>query len=357
MKPIILFLIILSLFTSTNSYSNILENVRKELVEKVLLYLPSKNNIDILKMYITLSNTKEEYSLRDEESVFLIFKWITQNIIYDCYLNKLDNNETPTDVYKSGKGTSKGISDLFKAMCNYMGIESDSISGLIKKSVRDVELLKIIDYNWNYIKINSTYYLIDISSSIGACDGDEFLEHYSEFYFAPDPEIFIRHHFPEENKWQLLDKNITKDQFISMAFTTEWYYLFGFKTINPDSNNITGLEETKFTLTFESNKTKPKVIGITGNSDFDFKEINYTNYIFSEGKIEVSFDLTNEEITYFWVVIEQYVPSEKRNNLTGVVMYKIIHLKKKNENELLKYSKNNNNLYLKELLFNRFDIK
>jgi len=38
-------------------------------------------------------------------------------------------------------------------------------------------------------------------------------------------------------------------------------------------------------------------------------------------------------------------------------MYKVIHLKKKNENELLKYSKNNNNLYLKKLLLNKFDVK
>ena len=355
MKRTILFLIILSLLSLINCYSNIIDNVRKNLVEKALLSLPKKNNVDILKMFIAMSKTKEEYSLTDEESAFLIYKWITQNIIYDCSRNELGNNENPTNVYNLGMGTSKGISDLFKTMCRYMEIESDIISGYIKKTIKDSELIAIKDYIWNYIVINNTYYLIDVSSAMGACEGNEFLKYYTEFYFATNPEFFIRTHFPEENEWQLLDNIFTKEQFISMAFTTHFYYLYGFKSIYPDSNIINGLKETEIILISGTNKTKPNIIGIVLNSELDYKEINYTNYKFSNGKIELTFDLSDEDIVYFYVVIQQYIPLEERNNFTGVVLYKVNHLKK--ENELLKSSTKNNNSLLKELFLKRKVIK
>ena len=293
-------------------------------------------------MFIEISNTKEEYSLKDEESIFLIYKWITDNIWYDCSGN--GGVETPATIYKSRTGTSKGISNLFKIMSDYMGIKSDTISGYLKKTIKDDELLQIIEYDWNYVVINSTYYLIDVSSAIGVCEGNIFTKNYQEFYFATNPEFFIRSHFPKENKWQLLDNIVTKEQFISMAFTTHFYYLFGFKTIYPDINIINGEKKTEFIFTFENKKIKPEVIGIGLNSELEAKEMNYTEYLFTEEKMKLTFDLSNQDINYFYIAVQQYVPLEGYINLTGVVLYKINHSKK--INELFKYPKNNKNMFL-----------
>ena len=65
-----------------------------------------------------------------------------------------------------------------------------------------------------------------------------------------------------------------------MAFTTHFYYLFGFKTIYPDINIINGEKKTEFIFTFENKKIKPEVIGIGLNSELEAKEMNYTEYGF-----------------------------------------------------------------------------
>ena len=109
MKKKFAIFIIIVILSLAKPYLNLLEKVRKELVEKALLSLPQINDVDILKMFIEISNTKEEYSLKDEESIFLIYKWITDNIWYDCSGN--GGVETPASIYKSRTGTSKGISN------------------------------------------------------------------------------------------------------------------------------------------------------------------------------------------------------------------------------------------------------
>jgi transglutaminase/protease-like cytokinesis protein 3 len=239
MNQIIWILIILVLSSFINSYSNILEKVRKDLVEKALFSLPSRIRVDILKMYISMKEAKEEFSLSDEESAFLVYKWITLNIKYDCSNNKIGMYETPVRVYYLGIGNSRSISELFTIMCSYMGVKSNYILGYIKTS--DDELVTIVEHNWNYIEINNKYYLIDVSLAMGVCGINGFSYTYSELYFDQNPEIFIRSHFPLDNKWQLLNNTITKEQFTSLAFTSQWYYLFGFNSIYPDSNIIKGL--------------------------------------------------------------------------------------------------------------------
>ena len=111
MKIIVLFLCILICF------SKLIDQVRKDIVNKALLNLPKKENLDILKMCLEMSKFKSSYSLKDEESAYLAYKWIIRNIIYDTKGEKEGNSTTDiATVYKEGKGGSIGISGLFKTM-------------------------------------------------------------------------------------------------------------------------------------------------------------------------------------------------------------------------------------------------
>ena len=65
-------------------YSYLLEDVREDVVEASLLKLPKRTSVDILKMCISMNNEKKETPLSDIEAVFLIYKWITQNININC---------------------------------------------------------------------------------------------------------------------------------------------------------------------------------------------------------------------------------------------------------------------------------
>ena len=60
----------------------------------------------------------------------------------------------------------------------------------------------------------------------------------NRFFFGPKPEVFIRHHFPKDNKWQLLSNPYSFETFDSLAYLLYLFYQRGFKSISPDNKLI-----------------------------------------------------------------------------------------------------------------------
>ena len=198
MKIIYLFLSFLFCF------SNSIDQVRKDIVSKALLYLPKRENLDILKMCLEMSKSKTTYSLNDAESAYLVYKWIGQNIEYDYEGEKQGNSSTAIAiVYKTGKGRVIGISALFNIMCDLLNIERDTILGFTKDFSENYPRSIIIkDYAWNYILIDNKYYLIDVIKGINLDKENNYYKRNSDFYFGMNPEASILLHFPNDNKWQ-----------------------------------------------------------------------------------------------------------------------------------------------------------
>ena len=243
---ILFILFLLSLFpksieesTENNSVSELIEIVRIETIDKSLLSLPKRTEVNILKMANQMNKVKEEFSFNEAESAYLVFKWIAQSIevnFYDEY------SEDLTNAYNSGKGTPKQLSSLFNNFCRFLNVTSDSISGYLKwVNTKNVELISNRYYTWNYVQINGKYYLIDVSLA-----SDMKFSRYDYLHFGTKPEIFIRLHFPKNDKWQLLSEAYTFEKFESMAALNPYFYFVGFENISPDSNNI--LERGKFEL-------------------------------------------------------------------------------------------------------------
>ena len=115
-------------FVDPTYYSKLLGKVRKNIVEQSLLNLPKRNVVNFLQMFNQIAYSKEKYSLTNADSAYLIYKWIATNIEVEAG----EINQDPVEVYNSGKGTSYGISSLFKRMCNYLSLEVNIISGYFK---------------------------------------------------------------------------------------------------------------------------------------------------------------------------------------------------------------------------------
>jgi len=315
-----------------NSYSKLLEFVRTDIIDKALLALPKRAQSDILKMSIEMNKVKETYLLNDAESAFLVYKWITKNIIYDC--NGDEKSEYAANVFNTGMGISSGIADLFKTMANLLQIEANSVNGIVKYQINDINnLIQEIDYVWNYIIINGTYYLIDVSMGSGACNRNIFQKTFSDFYFGTNPEFFIYSHFPEDNKWQLLSTIIEYNQFSSMASLIDSFFKYGFKTINPNTNTIIGDARVYLGLTFDESLNPPniRVGGITIDGNMEILDL--LSYTKSKGKIEISFLMNKQKMRYLIVSVEK-----SPNNFIGIALYKVNNSVRKNN--LRKESKN-----------------
>ena len=309
MKGIYVILFILVLFSNSfefdnklstlSDYSLLLHKVRKDVVNEALLNLPKRESTIYLKMCLDMSKIKEEYSLNDSESAYLVYKWIPDNIEYDCLNPKL--NESPSTVFNEGKSGSIGIAALFKNMCTFMEIESNTISGRTKMKFNNIEQpIDELENDWNYIFIDDNYYLIDVPMGAGDCVDDHFDKEYSNFFFGTKPEIFIPWHFPEDSKWQLLSKTITAKEFTSMIYLESNFYIFGFKEVEPDSFNITVKEDTKIILTFDE-------LSIDFDIDYcllkfeneDYDSFCSKNFTISKGIIEIQLGSIDKNYIFF----------------------------------------------------------
>lgn len=236
--------------SSLNNYTNPLEKVRKELIDKILKSLPNRKVVAELKMALAMRNSQTEYSLNEAESAYLIFKWIIKNIDFDCLYQKR-NDETTT--YNIGKGSFYGISHIFITMCKFLGLKADYIEGYTLSNIdnnNDKRMTKR-DYGWNSVIIDNKYYLVD-SIIDGAYRRLNIFVFKNDNYFCPYPEFFIRAHLPLDNKWQLLKKTIDLETFISQANLYHSFFEYGFKSIKPDKSYLNVNNELKIVLINEN---------------------------------------------------------------------------------------------------------
>ena len=84
----------------------------------------------------------------------------------------------------------------------------------------------------------------------GYLDGRNFVKSFEEFYFCTEPEYYFESHYPENNKWQLINPPLSPEEFIKRAkFTPYFHDLFKtdfiYKTIQVKKKLIIKLNKLK----------------------------------------------------------------------------------------------------------------
>ena len=317
------------LFSFWNSYSNPLDNIRKDIVDKALSELPERDSVEEKDMCTAMINEKQKYSLTQGESAYLVYKWLSENIEFDCYaLKHGDIDHTELGTYNKGKGVCSGYSMLFETMCVSLGLEAEYVVGYSKgNDFIPGETPKQSDHAWNSVKIDSSYYLVDSTWGAGGCKGDDYKKHFDDFYFCSDPKRFIRSHFPVENKWQLTPDIITLEDFSNSLILSSSFEKNGFKSIIPDYSIIKSEGISKIIINHDSLNTNYTILTDLYyiNEEGSYIEQN-NSYFYNkyEGKIEISI-ITNYKGEY---ILNLYGGASNLNTYPFLAKYKIICTKK-----------------------------
>jgi len=159
----------------------------------------------------------------DLERVRAIAWWMASHIAYDheMFRNQFPQQQAgraplkaiaankPDAVMRRGKAVCSGYAALFVALCRTVGIEAAEVSGKVR--------FNDVGHKWNAVRINGSWQLLDITyMAAGAGNAREGVGKPVGFYFLTDPELFVFSHLPNEPKWQLLPRPITRQEFVAV---------------------------------------------------------------------------------------------------------------------------------------------
>ena len=207
-------------------------------INKILEIAPKRinSNLDEFTKYL-VDNTKH---LNDLEKAYLLFNWIGNNIEYD-YEGMLNNTSTCeiNDVFKIGKTVCSRYSGLFRHFADNIDLMTENIFGyanIINTNSDSKKLEKRLDSNheYNAVKLNNKWYLIDSTWGAGYISRGAFKKNYNPYYFCISPELLINSHFPLNENWQLLEKPLNYKQFLSNLKFDARFFADGFYKVEPN---------------------------------------------------------------------------------------------------------------------------
>ena len=256
--------------------------------------------------YKELARKLTDRFANDEDKVRAIYVWITDNVKYDW--NKFQINlkgggryhikgrtkaeillkkekikeKKINTVFRTGKGVCEDYSMLFKAMCDEIGIKSIIINGKIKVDPHNIgKFPSRSSHAWNAVKINNKWQLVDATWGSGYVRSGIFYKKFEDRFFMTEPEIFILNHYPNDTKWQLLEKPVSKQEFSNFVFVHSAFYEnkvidFSPKTGFLNAKNKFAIVKMKFKNTppdiyLFSNKKLKKVDIIKKGNEIDIK--------------------------------------------------------------------------------------
>jgi hypothetical protein len=165
------------------------------------------------------------------------FAWEANNIRYDDKGFNSGNipDQSPARVIKRRHAVCEGYSQLYKALCTAMGLETVVVTGHAKAyGYRPGQRFegKNPNHAWNAVKVSGQWLLLDVTWGAGRAEGEHgklvSLKRYTPYFFNVDKYEFFFRHYPMEQQWTLLSEPITLHQYQEMPLVMEPFFMLGF---------------------------------------------------------------------------------------------------------------------------------
>ena len=242
----------------------------RSIITALLLFIVSPSlsaqNFDVVdtkvRQYPIRYNSPEQLATRitkdftdDIDRIRALYIWLTHNIQYDLqsYYNgqtsvgfsyssqdDLDrklraiNEHIVKKTLVSKKAVCEGFAQSFKNVSELMDIPCKLIGGFSKGNVGDIgKIPNQENHAWNAVKINNKWYLIDATWGAGYLNGSRWVQHFNDFYFFTDPDIFALTHLPSESEWLLSKNKVTKKQFYEAPIYENSFFINKLKILSP----------------------------------------------------------------------------------------------------------------------------
>jgi hypothetical protein len=164
--------------------------------------------------------------------------WVADRIAYDApaYAAHRYPPQDAQTVFRTRTGVCAGYAYLLEAMGRALGLEvlyvvGDARTSGSKESGEG--------HAWNVARLDGRYFPIDATWDSGYIDGPTFTKHYRSDYYLTPAAVFGLDHFPDEARWQLRDRPISRGEFMRQPMMTPRFYAEARELVAPDRSQVT----------------------------------------------------------------------------------------------------------------------
>ena len=190
------------------------------------------------------------------------------------------------------------------------------------------------NHSWNAVLVDGSWALIDAHWATRYLSSEKnqpenLVYEYDDFYFLMEPQQAIYSHFPEDNKWQLLPRPITLDQFEDLPLAKSQF----FKCFMDFLENNHGVVKTKsgklqMALAFWKPISFTFKLVFADNFEEEFKGNDLKSYVLQEtvgNKINFFLRLPKKS-DYYLTIYAQHIPKKLTVETTfrAACEYKIV---------------------------------
>lgn len=122
-------------------------------------------------------------------------------------------------VLRSKKSVCEGYANVFKALCDSIGIPCEKVHGYARgvSTSSGAENPTQSNHAWNIVKIGGAWYLVDCTWDSGYMSGRTNVQEYKTDWLFACPEAFICTHYPTKDAaQQLMERQVTANGFLSL---------------------------------------------------------------------------------------------------------------------------------------------
>jgi hypothetical protein len=175
-----------------------------------------------------LASVIAESTSDPEQRLRMLYRWISLNIAYDAdaFFSGTTQAQTGNEVLKKRKAVCAGYATLFAEVAEKFKVAAVVISGGVKGFgyVRGRELGA---HAWNAVKLNGQWFLLDSTWGAGSIMDGKFVREFNPHFFLTPPELLAYTHLPADDKWQLLEQPISREEFISRVDLSSAFFNLG----------------------------------------------------------------------------------------------------------------------------------
>ncbi|XP_055886104.1 uncharacterized protein LOC106062437 isoform X1 [Biomphalaria glabrata] len=231
-------------------------------VDEYVLQIPPELNRSTFRELVEFLTAPLEGT--DLERVRAIFRWVTSVDVFSVQMDTPPPRNSPIEYFYKIQTNQGNHAHLLSGLCQMAGLPCVVLSGMNKSAA--YEIGKKADRNkmgaqWNAVYVDGNWRLIDAfwacACVVGKKSGEWTLvdadgdvqeddekategvtqHRINEFFFLTDPDHFILTHFPDDPKWQLLEKPLTMKDFENHFYVRECFHILGLSIVKSTKKN------------------------------------------------------------------------------------------------------------------------